>query len=373
MANRIQQISRLGQSIWLDFISRDLLDSGELRRLINEGVSGMTSNPTIFQKSISTGTLYDDQIRELANAGRGVDEIYEAVAMRDIGEAADALRGLYEEKDGRDGFVSIEVNPAHASDTAATIDEGRRLFAALERPNIMIKVPATEAGIPAVRALIAAGVNVNVTLIFSIAMYERVMQAYIDGLSDRVEAERPIGRIASVASFFVSRVDSAVDKLIAERAAAGVRGIESLVGQAAIANAKIAYDRYKHVFEGQPFSALRRAGARVQRPLWASTSTKNPAYSDTKYIDTLIGPDTVNTVPPGTLEAIRERATPARTIDMDTADAYAVVERLGAAGINMNAVTATLLEEGVKSFADSFAQMMRDIEAKRAALTRPRR
>ncbi len=365
MSNRIRQITALGQALWLDFISRDLLQSGRLRELVNEGLTGMTSNPTIFQKSIATGGAYDAQLRELAVAGHDAGAIYEALAVRDIGEAADHLRHVYSETNGRDGYVSLEVSPKLAHDTQGTVAEARRLFAAVDRPNLMIKVPATEEGLPAIRTLIGEGINVNVTLIFSISTYERVMEAYLGGLHDLRAAGRTLGRIASVASFFVSRVDTLIDKLLAERIAAGERFLATQRGQAAIANAKIAYDRFKHVFGGPAFAPLRAAGARVQRPLWASTSTKDPAYIDTKYVDALIGPDTVNTVPPATLDALRQHATVARTIELDVREAYAVVERLNAVGIKMSDVTDRLLVEGVKSFADSFEHLLADVEQKR--------
>lgn len=365
MPDKIRKITALGQAIWLDFISRDLLESGDLRALIAEGLAGMTSNPTIFCKAIAGSDDYDAQIRELARAGKSTGEIYEALAIRDISDAADQLRGVYNETGGRDGYVSIEVNPRLAQDTDGTIAEGRRLFQAIDRPNVMIKVPATDAGLPAIRTLIGAGINVNVTLIFAIDVYERVMAAYVDGLNELRERGKALRNVASVASFFVSRVDSLVDKLLHEEEAAGAKGLDTLFGQAAIANARIAYDRYKHVFEGEPFAKLRAADGRPQRPLWASTSTKNPKYASTKYVDTLIGPNTVNTVPPNTLDAIREHATPARTIDLDVADAYGTIERLQAAGIDMRAVTDQLLREGVKAFADSFTELEEALEQKR--------
>jgi transaldolase len=370
MANRIQQFADLGQAVWLDFISRDLLRGGQLRALINEGVTGMTSNPSIFQKSIAEGGAYDDQLRELAKDGKNAYEIYEALAFRDIADAADQLSPIHREKDGRDGFVSIEVDPKLAHDTDRTIAEARRIFRTIDRPNVMIKVPATEAGLPAVRTLISEGINVNVTLIFAISMYEQVIQAYLDGLHKLQQAGHPIRRVASVASFFVSRVDTLIDKRLTERIEAGDQTLATLRGQAAIANAKIAYDRYKAVFEADAFSDLRTAGARVQRPLWASTSTKNPTYPDTKYVDTLIGPDTVNTLPPHTLDALRDHGTAVRTIDLDVDEAYAVVEKLGTAGIDMNQVTDQLLTDGVRLFADAFQKMLDDIERKRAALAR---
>lgn len=368
MTTRIRQIGSLGQAIWLDFISRDLLRTGQLRDLINEGLTGMTSNPSIFQKSITTGRAYDDQIRELAMAGRSTYEIYEALALQDIGEAADQLRSIYNETHARDGFVSIEVNPKLAHDTEGTIAEARRLFSTIDRRNVMIKVPATHEGLPAIRTLIGDGINVNVTLIFSIEMYEKVMQAYIDGLRAMHDAGRPLGFVSSVASFFVSRVDSLIDEQLTRRIEAGEKGLDTLRGQAAIANAKIAYDCYKQIFESPtgPFATLRSAGARVQRPLWASTSTKNPAYPDTKYIDTLIGPNTVNTVPPNTLDAIREHSSPARTIDLDVDQSYSLMEKLTTAGVDMKAVTDQLLTDGVKIFADSFDKLLADLDAKRS-------
>lgn len=372
MKNRIRQISSLGQAIWLDFISRDLLRTGQLRELINEGLTGMTSNPSIFQKSISTGRAYDDQIRELAMAGRSTYEIYEALAIQDIGEAADQLRSVYNETQARDGFVSIEVNPKLARDTQGTIAEGRRLFSTIDRRNVMIKVPATPEGLPAIRTLIGEGINVNVTLIFSIRMYEQVMQAYIDGLKQLREAGRPMGFVSSVASFFISRVDTVIDESLSRRIDSGEKGLETLRGQAAIANAKIAYDCYKQVFESPTgaFASFRAAGATVQRPLWASTSTKSPAYPSTKYVDTLIGPNTVNTVPPATLDAIREHSSPARTIDLDIEQSYRMMEALTTAGIDMNNVTDVLLTDGVKIFADSFDKLLADLDAKRSRFAR---
>lgn len=363
--NRIRQINQLGQSIWIDFISRDMLRSGRLRELVNEGVTGLTSNPSIFQKAISTGSEYDNQIRELARAGADAYAMCEALIIADIAEAADLLRPVYNETHGRDGFVSIEVNPKLAADTAATLTEARRLHSTLNRPNVMIKVPGTEAGLPAIRTLIGEGINVNVTLIFGVPMYEKVMQAYLDGLRDLRTRGKPLGLVSSVASFFVSRVDTLVDKLITDRAKAGDKGLDGLRGQAAVANAKIAYATFHETFGGASFNELRAAGARVQRPLWASTSTKNPDYASTKYVDGLIGPDTVNTVPMETLDAIRQHSCPARTIDMDVAHAYGLIEKLGAAGINFTAVTDQLLSEGVTLFANSFDKLLSDLTAKR--------
>jgi transaldolase len=370
MANRIRQITDLGQAVWLDFIQRELLQSGELRRLVNDGVTGMTSNPSIFQKSIAEGSAYDEQIRELARAGRSTSEIYEALVIRDIQDAADQLRSIYAERDARDGFVSVEVDPKLADETNSTITEARRLFKTIDRPNVMIKVPATAAGLPAISTLIGEGINVNVTLIFGISMYEQVMEAYLEGLRRLQDAGRSIRRVASVASFFVSRIDTLVDKLLATRIEKGDQTLATLRGQAAVASAKIAYDRYKSVFEAEPFAKLRAGGARVQRPLWASTSTKNPDYPDTKYVDDLIGPDTVNTLPPHTLDAAREHATVARTVDLDVDEAYALMEKLGTVGIDMKRVTDQLLADGVRLFAEAFEKTLKDIEAKRAKFSR---
>jgi transaldolase len=370
MRNRLEQIAALGQAIWLDFISRELLQTGQLRELVDEGVTGVTSNPTILQKAVAGGSDYDAQIRALAREGKTTPEIYEALALTDIAEAADQLRPVYNETHGRDGFVSIEVNPALAHDTEGTVAEARRLFNTLHRPNVMIKVPATEAGLPAVTTLISEGINVNVTLIFAISMYERVMQAYLDGLRRFAESGQPLSLVSSVASFFVSRLDTLVDKQLNERIANGEEQLEALLGKAAVANAKIAYGEYKAVFEGQPFREFQASGARVQRPLWASTSTKNPAYPDCKYVDPMIGPNTVNTVPPKTLEAIRDHGVVAQSIEQEVDESLAVMGQLQEAGIDYDAVTDQLLTDGVRLFAESFEQLLGDVEAKRAAVER---
>lgn len=368
MMNRIRQINALGQALWLDYISRDLLRSGELTRLIEEGITGVTSNPTIFQKSIAGSTIYDDDIRRLAHDGRGTEEIYEALAFADIGDAADCLRPVYNETHGRDGFVSIEVNPKLAHDTERTIAEARRIFRTINRPNVMIKVPATDAGLPAITVLIGEGINVNVTLVFAIAMYERVIQAYLEGLHRFRTTGRPLGFVSSVASFFVSRVDTLTDKVLEHRINNGEPHLEPLYGLAAVANAKIAYGRYKAAFEGPRFAEFRAAGARPQRPLWASTSTKNPKYAPTKYVDPLIGVNTVNTVPPQTLAAIRENAVTAQTIEQDLAQAQGVMNELAGIKVDVDWVTKALLEEGVQAFVDSFDKLLADLDAKRALL-----
>ncbi len=366
MTNRIRQISQLGQAIWLDFISRALLRSGRLAEYVAEGVLGVTSNPTIFQKSISSSGDYDADIARLAHQHRSAYDIYEALAIDDIRAACDVLRPVYNETHGRDGYVSLEVNPALAHDTDGTIHDARRLFADVHRPNVMIKVPGTDAGIPAITALIGEGINVNVTLIFGLEMYAKVMRAYVEGLHHFERGGLPLASVSSVASFFVSRVDSLIDRQIQERIDAGEDELDELLGKAAIANARLAYQQYKALFEGPAFADLRARGARVQRPLWASTSTKNPAYGDCMYVNALIGVNTVDTVPPATLDAIRDHGVVAQTIDRDLDQAHDVMRRLAAAGVDMRAVTDELLRDGIDQFARSFEQLIREVDVKRA-------
>lgn len=359
----LHRINALGQSIWYDNIRRALIEMGDLQALIDKGVTGVTSNPTIFEKAIAGSADYDTDIRRLTNEGKSVTEIYETLATTDIASGADLLRPIYERTAGADGFISLEVSPTLAHDTPGTIAEGKRLFAALGRPNVMIKVPATPAGIPAIRALIGAGVNVNVTLIFDTAQYEAVANAYLAGLEDWASGGGDLSKVASVASFFVSRVDSSIDKLLEK-----VEGGAALMGQAAIANAKVAYARFGELFSGARWSALAAAGARVQRPLWASTGTKNPKYSDVLYIDTLIGPDTVNTVPPATLTAILDHGVAARTIDVNVAQAHETLAQLMQLGIHIHVVAEALQTEGVASFAKSFETLMAALSEKRQRL-----
>ncbi|MDE2860156.1 MAG: transaldolase [Chloroflexota bacterium] len=360
--DRLREIQRLGQSVWYDNISRDLLESGEIAGLVEAGVTGLTSNPTIFEKAISAGAVYDDALAALAAEGLDAVTCYESLAFEDIRCAADLLRPAYDASGG-DGFACLEVSPRLAHDTEATVAEALRLFAALDRPNAMIKVPATPEGIPAIRRLTGSGINVNVTLIFSLEAHRNVMDAYISGLEDLAAAGGDVSSVASVASFFVSRVDTAVDGLLSESGASA-----ELMGKAAIANARLAYRSFCEAFGGERFAALRAKGARVQRPLWASTSTKNPAYSDLLYIDNLIGPDTVNTMPPATLTAFIDHGEVRRTIDSDDAGAEQTLADLEAAGVSMDAVTGKLLADGVKAFADSFELLLANVEAKRALL-----
>ncbi len=376
--NPLKQLQMLGQSVWYDNIRRSLITSGELRQLMETGIVGVTSNPTIFQRAMAGSADYDDALRELALAGRSAQEIYEALAIEDIRAAADLLAPIYERTDGRDGYVSIEVSPDLAHDTQGTIDEARRLHAAIGRHNVMVKVPATPAGIPAIEQLIADGVNINVTLIFALSAYEQVVNAYIAGLERRARAGQPLANVASVASVFVSRIDTAVDALLEERLQRAAdpserAEIQALFGKAAIANSKIIYRRFQQLFQSPRFRALMERGARVQRPLWASTSTKNPAYRDVMYVEELIGPDTVNTMPPVTIQAFSDHGVVRQTVIEGVDEAEAVLERLSRLGIDLDAVMQRLLDEGVKAFADSFHALIDLIEVKRQAVLASRR
>jgi len=369
MDSRAAQLARLGQSIWYDNVSRDLLDSGEMERLVAEqGVRGVTSNPTIFQKAMSSSKAYQAQFEALAARGADAAAIYEACAVEDIRRTADLLRGVFDASGGHDGFVSLEVSPKLAHDTAATVAEAKRLHAAVGRPNLMIKVPATPEGMPAIRELIAAGLSINVTLIFSLAAYADVIDAYMSGLEDRVKAGQPVTGIASVASFFVSRVDTAVDGALEAKAKAEpARKAEilALCGKAAIANAQGAYELFERQSATARWRALAAQGAQAQRPLWASTSTKNPAYKDTIYVDTLVGPSTVNTVPPATLTALNDHGHVGVTIRDGLDASKATLAKLEALGISMEAVCADLLRAGVASFAKSFDDLLAAVETRR--------
>jgi transaldolase len=356
--NKLKQLNSLGQSIWFDNIRRQMLESGGLKNLIKKGVLGVTSNPSIFEKAITGSSDYDEQLDRLIAEGASTDEIYEALVLQDIGMAADTLLPIYEETDGLDGYVSLEVSPELANDTQGTIEEAKRYFSLLNRPNIMIKVPATDEGIPAIEKLISVGININVTLIFAISNYEAVAVAYINGLKQAKEDGIDLHSIASVASFFVSRVDTAVDAEL-ERVGDG-----ALQGKIAVANAKIAYERFKQIFSGGDWEELVAAGAKVQRPLWASTSTKNPAYSDTLYLDELIGAHTVNTVPPATLENFLDHGRIAETLEQDVDQAERQIEELAKLDINFNTITQKLQEDGVEAFAKSYRNLLMAINEK---------
>ena len=367
MANTIQQAGEIGQSVWYDNMRRGMLESGELQRLIDAGITGLTSNPTIFEKAITGSADYDDALLEQAREGRDADEIYERLVIDDIRDAADLLRPVYDRTEGADGFASLEVSPHLARDTDGTVSEAKRLFETLDRPNVMMKVPGTPQGIPAVHRLIGEGVNVNVTLLFSRGAYDEVRQAYVAGLEDLDWAGHDPAGVASVASFFVSRVDTSVDSLLGDRMRDGA-DVEELLGRAAIANAKLAYRDFQKDFEGERFARLRAKGGRPQRPLWASTSAKNPAFSDVLYADALIGPDTVNTMPDATVEAFLDHGTPAETLSRDVDECERLFDALDDAGVDIDEVTDGLLVDGLQAFADSFDSLIANIEDKRAAL-----
>jgi len=368
--NAVQQALALGQSIWFDSISRDFMESGELQRLVDLGITGVTSNPTIFEKAISEGASYDEALTRHLDSGADAAAVFESLAIEDIRQAADILRPAYERADGADGFVSIEVSPLLARDAAGTVDEARRLFQTIGRPNVMIKVPGTAEGMPAVYSLIASGVNVNVTLLFALSAYRDAARAYVEGLQDCVRGGGDrVGRVASVASFFVSRVDTAVDALLDEAASRGSEAqARMLKGKAAVANAKLAYAEFQRIFASEPFASLSQAGARVQRPLWASTSTKNPAYPPTLYVDTLVGPHTVNTIPPATLTTFLQRGEVEVTVTDGVEEARAQVEAIESLGISLDSVTDRLLDEGLEAFTDSYQNVLDRVERKRETL-----
>jgi transaldolase len=358
-ANPLLRLAELGQSLWYDYITRDLLTTGELARLIrNDGLRGMTSNPTIFEKAIAGSQLYDDDIRRLSEAGNSAADIFERLAVADVQAACDAFRGLYDDTGGRDGFVSLEVSPRLAHETNGTVQEAHRLWRAVARPNAMIKIPGTQAGLAAITESIAAGINVNVTLLFSVDRYAEVIDAFMQGLERRVDRGLPVDRIGSVASFFVSRVDGKVDSLLNRETDQGLRG------KAAIANAALAYQLFRHSLQSDRWARLAREGAAPQRPLWASTSTKDPAYPDVYYVEALVAPDTVDTVPPETLEAYRDHGSPAVRIDDAVDGAAAQLAALDGAGIDLAAITRELEHEGVAKFAASHAAVLSGIEAK---------
>jgi len=378
MTNPLLEIQKFGQSAWLDYIHRDDLENGDLQRRIDEeGVLGVTSNPSIFQKAIGDSDTYDDAIMTMLDLE--AQDIYEALAIEDIQNATDLFRPIYERTSGGDGYVSLEVSPLLARDTQGTIDEAKRLFATVGRPNLMIKIPATPEGIPAIENAIAAGINVNVTLIFAINNYERVAEAFIRGLERRLAAGEDVTRVASVASFFLSRIDSMVDQILENniRAAqlrqdtARIAANRVLLGQTAIANAKMAYKSFQRIFHGDRFEALREAGALAQRPLWASTSTKNPTYPDTLYVDNLIGPQTVNTLPPATLAAFKDHGQVAETVTQETGQFLPpeeALDRLAEVGVDMGQVTSRLQDDGVDAFIDSFETLITQVAAKRTLL-----
>ena len=369
--NPLLGLETLGQSVWLDFLRRNALDNGEIQGLIDQdGVSGLTSNPSIFEKAIAGSHDYDNAIRSMALEGKGVEEIYAALTIEDIQRAADLFRPIYDRLEGGDGFVSLEVSPKLAYDTAGAIAEARKLWAAVNRPNLLIKVPGTREGLPAIQQLIGEGINVNVTLLFGLPRYREVAEAYLVGLETLAEQGKPLARVSSVASFFLSRIDVLVDPMLEKRRLEGgplAEIVAGLHGQVAIASAKVAYQIYQEIFSSERFQKLSHQGAHPQRLLWASTSTKNPEYSDVKYVETLIGRETINTIPPETLNAYREHGKPASQLEEDTQEAYRVLEALRQAGIDLDALTQELEDEGVMKFSQAFDQLMAALQEKRAA------
>ena len=370
--NRLKQLHDAGVSIWLDYIDRTMLRNGDLaRRIRDDALMGQTSNPTIFEKALAEGTAYDDQLRS-APSGLTADQLFELVEVDDVRAACDIFRPVYDQTKGVDGFVSIEVSPGAANDARATIEEARRLWKAVDRPNVMVKVPGTTEGAKAVGALLIDGININITLLFSIDAYERIIEAYLDALDDRLDHNRPIDRVASVASFFVSRVDTEIDKrldaLVGTSSPSVAREVLALKGKAAVANAKLAYALFRRHFTSARWERLRAAGARVQRPLWASTGTKNPAYRDVVYVEELIGPDVVNTMPPATIDAFRDHGNVKRTVDQDVEGARKVVDELDRLGISMDDVTDKLLKDGIASFQKSFDTLIGGLNQKTGSL-----
>ncbi|MBI5289364.1 MAG: transaldolase [Chloroflexi bacterium] len=358
-----------GQSPWLDFIRRNMLNDGGLARYVEDGIRGVTANPTIFSQAIGAGDDYDEQIGELAGQGIAPREMFDHIALRDIRQACDILRPVFDSSGGSDGFVSIEVSPDKAFQTQASIDEATRWWSRIDRPNLFVKIPGTTEGVPAIEECLAAGVNINITLLFAVSYYEQVMEAYLRALERRLAAGQDLRATNSVASFFVSRVDTAADKLLeakmTEAKTTGERGkLHSLQGQVANANAKVAYQRYLAVFGSERFAKLKAAGAKVQRPLWASTGTKNKAYSDVLYVDNLIGPDTVNTLPPATIEAFEDHGVLRRTIDDGVDEAEGVLRDLAEVGISLDGITDKLQADGVEAFTKSFNEIAETTEKK---------
>ncbi len=374
MTNPLLQLKTQGQSVWYDTIDRGQLVSGLFKRLLDDdGIVGVTSNPTIFQKSISHGDAYDEQMTQLIKQRKSTNEIYEALVIKDITTVADMLRPIYDRTNRQDGFVSLEVSPDLAHDTERSLSEARRFWKMVDRPNLMIKIPATPEGIPAVQQALTEGININITLIFSLDSYRDVADAYISALEDRNAEGKDISHIASVASFFVSRVDTLVDQLLEDKIkttsdSAEQQKLKSLEGKAAIANARLVYQEFTRIFHTPRFETLKHSGAHVQRPLWASTSTKNPAYRDVLYAEELIGPDTVDTMPLETIENFRDHGRVSRTVENDIQQAKDVFASLEKVGIHYDQVTKQLQDEGVQKFADSFHELFQGVESKKQVI-----
>ena len=365
MSNKLREIEALGQAVWIDNLNRELLDGGTMRDLIEQdGISGVTSNPTIFEKGMGHSDRYDDAFREIAAETSDTQEIFERLALQDVRDAADLLKPTFDATGGQDGYVSFELPASLAFDVQGSIDAALRLHDLFDRENVLIKLPGTAEGVQAFEELTARGVNVNMTLLFAVERYREIAKAFIRGLQRRADAGEPVDRAASVASFFVSRVDTKVDPVLEEL------GREDLRGKAAVANARVAYAAFQEIFSGEAWERLRALGANVQRPLWASTSTKNPDYPDTLYVDELIGPDTVNTMPDATIEAARDHATPARTADKDIEGAHALLDELREIGVEFDdIVRRQLVDEGVASFSKSYESLLETLERKAGELS----
>jgi transaldolase len=372
--NRLLQLQRFGQSPWFDYISRPLIAGGGLKRMVDrDGLGGVTSNPSIFEKALGAGADYDREILELAHQGLSAARIFDRLAIDDVRAACDVLAPVYLGTGGADGFVSIEVSPELAYDTGGTIAEAQRIFTAVDRPNVMVKIPGTKEGVPAVRASLEAGLNINITLLFSMSQYEAVAEAYMGALEERLRRNMTLRGTSSVASFFVSRVDTLGDALLDERLAATSdvgerRRLEALKGRAAVANSKLVYERFQSYLKARRWQLLAPAGAKVQRVLWASTSTKNPAYKDTMYVDELIGEHTINTLPEATWKAFREHGTAARSVDKHLDEAHRVLRELASVGIGMEKIGAQLQEQGIDLFTKAFDGIISHVEEKRRAL-----
>jgi transaldolase len=374
MANPLKQLARYGQSVWYDNLNRELVDSGALQRMVDkDNVTGGTSNPSIFEKAVGSGNAYDAQIHDLVDQDKSVAAIYDALTVKDVQLSCDIFRPIYDATKAGDGYASLEVSPTIAYDTQLTTRDAKRLFAALGKANAMIKIPGTPAGLPAIEECLTEGVNVNITLLFGVESYEQVAKAYVRALEKRQQAGRPIDRIASVASFFVSRVDSMVDQQLEEKiktvgSEAERERLRGLLGKAGVANARIAYAKFKEIFSGDRWKALEVAGARVQRCLWASTSTKNPAYRDVIYVEELIGRNTINTMPQSTLDAFRDHGVLRKSLEENVDEAFAHIHRLRDASIDFFAVTEELQTQGVKLFADAFTKATQTVKEKRAKI-----
>ena len=374
MGNPLIELESFGQNIWMDFLRRSAIDSGEIKQLIDEdGVSGVTSNPSIFEKAIAGSHDYDEAVQTLARQGKSVEEIYEALTVEDIQRTADLFRPVYDRLDGRDGFISLEVSPTLAGDTAGSIQEAHRLWKKVGRPNLMIKIPGTEAGVPAIRQLIGEGININITLLFGLPRYRQVADAYLAGLETLAAQGKPLDRSASVASFFLSRIDTLADPILKKiRLDGGSRAelVAGLYGELAIASAKVAYQIYQEIFAQDRFKKLVQMGARTQRLLWASTSTKNPEFSDVKYVEPLIGRDTINTLPLETIQLYRDHGNPAPSLENNVEQAYQKLDQLSLAGLDLNLLTRQLEDEGVEKFEKAFETLMSVLGEKRQAAMR---